>query len=73
MAQPRVLIRGGTIPSMEVEPGDLPGDVLVEDSRIVAIAPDLPLDSTDVEVIERVITSWRPASSTRYGVCAKEI
>ena len=46
----RTLIRGATIVSMDEVVGDLVGDVLVEGTRIAAIAP--ALQATDAEVID---------------------
>jgi cytosine/adenosine deaminase-related metal-dependent hydrolase len=47
----RKLITGGTILSVDPEIGDLPcGDVLIEDGRIIAVAPDLGV--VDAEVID---------------------
>jgi 5-methylthioadenosine/S-adenosylhomocysteine deaminase len=46
----KTLIRGGTVLSMDAEIGDLPvGDVLIEDGKIAAVAPDI---SADAEVID---------------------
>jgi 5-methylthioadenosine/S-adenosylhomocysteine deaminase len=45
----RKLIRGGTILSMDPQVGDLVGDVLIEDDRIVAVEPDI---SADAEVVD---------------------
>ncbi|HSS67760.1 MAG TPA: amidohydrolase family protein, partial [Nocardioidaceae bacterium] len=46
----KTLIRGGTVVSMDAEIGDLPvGDVLIEDGKIAAVAPDI---SADAEVID---------------------
>jgi 5-methylthioadenosine/S-adenosylhomocysteine deaminase len=40
----RILIRGGAVVSVDKQVGDLPkGDVLVEDGKIAAIAPSLPV------------------------------
>src|SRR5215469_14226169 len=47
----RILLRGGTVISMDESVGDLPkGDVLIEDDRITAIAPSLEV--TDADVID---------------------
>jgi len=43
------LIRGGTVLSMDPKIGDLTGDVLIEDDKIVAVEPDI---SADAEVID---------------------
>lgn len=48
----RILIRNGAIVSMDRRVGDLPrGDLLVEDDRIAAIAPTLPVPE-GAEIIE---------------------
>lgn len=47
----RILIRGATILSMDAAVGDLPtGDILVEDDRIAAIAPQIA--AGDAEVVD---------------------
>ena len=45
----KTLIRGGTVVSMDPQVGDLTGDVLVEDDKIVAVEPNI---SADAEVID---------------------
>lgn len=45
----RKLLRGGTVISMDPEIGDLaPGDVLIEDDKIAAIAPQIAAGDADV-------------------------
>ncbi len=47
------LVRGGTVLSMDPDVGDLVGDLLIEDDRIVAVEPDLAARSdVDAEVID---------------------
>ena len=47
----RVLIKGGTVLSMDPAVGELPtGDVLIEDGRIVEVAPSI--EAADCEVID---------------------
>ena len=47
----RVLIKGGTILSMDPAIGELPtGDVLIEDGRIVQVAPSI--EAADCEVVD---------------------
>ena len=47
----RILLRGGTVISMDAAIGDLPlGDVLIEDDKIAAVSPRI--DSADAEVID---------------------
>ena len=45
----KTLIRGGTGVTMDPQIGDLTGDVLIEDDRIVAVEPNI---SADAEVID---------------------
>jgi cytosine/adenosine deaminase-related metal-dependent hydrolase len=53
VTQPRILIRGGIVFSMDPEIGDLErADILVEDGKIVAIGPELDVDATDVLILE---------------------
>jgi 5-methylthioadenosine/S-adenosylhomocysteine deaminase len=51
----KLLIRGGTVLSVDPSVGDLPrGDVLIEDDTIVAVQPDISADASaiDAEVID---------------------
>ncbi|MEA2383825.1 MAG: 5-methylthioadenosine/S-adenosylhomocysteine deaminase [Solirubrobacteraceae bacterium] len=51
MAAHRTLIRGGYVVTVDPELGELrEGDILIEDGRIAAVGPDLPV--TDAEVID---------------------
>ena len=45
----KTLIRGGTVVSIDSQIGDLTGDVLIEDDKIVAVEPNI---SADAEVID---------------------
>ncbi len=45
----KTLIRGGTVVSMDPQIGDLTGDVLIEDDKIVAVEPNI---SADADVID---------------------
>src|SRR6185436_8732058 len=45
----KTLIRGGTVVSIDPQIGDLTGDVLIEDDKIVAVEPSI---SADAEVID---------------------
>ena len=45
----KTLIRGGSVVSMDPDIGDLTGDVLIEDDKIVAVEPNI---SADAEVID---------------------
>lgn len=46
----RTLLRGATLVTMDPEHGVLTGDLLIEDSTIAAIGPDL--DVTDAEIVD---------------------
>jgi 5-methylthioadenosine/S-adenosylhomocysteine deaminase len=51
MAISRLLIRSGTVLTLDPQLGDLsPGEILVEDGKIAAVGPDL--GATDVEVMD---------------------
>ncbi|WP_269066974.1 amidohydrolase family protein [Streptomyces spinoverrucosus] len=61
-----MLIRGGTVLTVDPELGDLPrGDVLVRDDRIVAVGPDIPaagaqvVDATDMIVMPGLVDTHR--------------
>jgi cytosine/adenosine deaminase-related metal-dependent hydrolase len=55
----RTLIRGGIVFSADRKIGDLPqGDVLIEDERIVAVAPQIPVD--DAQIIDATNTIVMP-------------
>lgn len=59
MPSQRLLIRGGTVLSMDPSIGELSsGDVLVEDGRIAAVAPSL--DVSDAETIDATGTIVMP-------------
>ena len=46
----KLLIRGGTVLSVDPSVGDLPrGDVLIEDDTIVAVQPDISADGSDID------------------------
>ena len=49
-ADHRILLRGGTILTIDPQLGDLTGDVLIEGSRIAAVAPSL--GDLDAEVVD---------------------
>jgi 5-methylthioadenosine/S-adenosylhomocysteine deaminase len=52
----RILIRGGTVLSMDPAIGNLPrGDVLVEDDRILAVQPDVSADAEVVDARGRIV------------------
>ncbi|HWD02877.1 MAG TPA: amidohydrolase family protein [Amycolatopsis sp.] len=48
----RVLVRNGSIVSMDPTVGDLVGDLLIEDGVIGAVGPDLQVDEADMEVVD---------------------
>ena len=51
MASSRLLIRSGTVLTLDPQLGDLsPGEILVEDGKIAAVGTDL--GATDVEMID---------------------
>src|SRR5215472_6356035 len=53
MTLPRPLLRGGMVVSMDPAVGDLlPGDVLIEDGRIAAVAATV--DTADAEVVDAI-------------------
>jgi cytosine/adenosine deaminase-related metal-dependent hydrolase len=61
-----MLIRGGTVLTVDPEIGDLPrGDVLVRDDRIVAVGPDIPtsgarvVDATGMIVMPGLVDTHR--------------
>lgn len=55
----RILIRGGTVITMDPQLGNLrQGDVLIEDTKIVAVGPQL--DVTDAEVVDATNTVVMP-------------
>ncbi len=52
----RMLIRGGTVLSMDPAAGDLPrGDVLVEDDKIVAVDTEIAADAEVVDATGRIV------------------
>ncbi|MEV5958502.1 amidohydrolase family protein [Streptomyces sp. NPDC051987] len=57
MARHRVVLRGGTVLTMDPRLGNLPrGDVLIEDGVIAAVAPDLSVDEAEtVDVTGHIV------------------
>lgn len=52
----KTLIRGGTVLSMDPAIGDLaPGDVLIEDDKIVAVEPDISADATVIDATGNIV------------------
>ena len=52
MDAPRTLLAGGTVVSLDADIGTLPADVLIEDGRIAAVAPDLQAGGIDAEIVD---------------------
>jgi 5-methylthioadenosine/S-adenosylhomocysteine deaminase len=44
----RILIHGATILTLDPRIGDLRGDILIEGSRIVAVATSIPTEDAEV-------------------------
>jgi 5-methylthioadenosine/S-adenosylhomocysteine deaminase len=57
----RILIHGAAILTIDPKIGDLRGDILIEGVRIVAVAPSIPADDSEIIPAERMIAL--PASS----------
>ena len=77
MATSRKLIKGGYVLSMDAEVGELPvGDVLIEDDKIVQIAPEIHadaevIDATACVVMPGMIDTHRHTWQTALrGICA---
>ncbi|MCF8483026.1 MAG: amidohydrolase family protein, partial [Rhodospirillum sp.] len=52
----RILLRGGTVLSMDGTVGDFPvGDVLIEGSRIAAVAPRIEAEATVVDATDMIV------------------
>ena len=51
----RILIHGATILTLDPRIGDLRGDILVEGSRIVAVAPSIPAEDAEVVPAQQMI------------------
>ncbi len=53
----KILLKGGTVLSVDPDVGDLPvGDVLIEDDRIVAVAPSIDADAEVIDCTGKIIT-----------------
>jgi 5-methylthioadenosine/S-adenosylhomocysteine deaminase len=52
----RMVLRGGSVISMDPEIGDLPtGDVLIEDDRIAAVEPEISADAEVVDAAGKIV------------------
>lgn len=51
----RILIHGASVLTLDPKIGDLRGDILIEDSRIVAVAPSIPAEDAEIIPAERMI------------------
>lgn len=52
----RILIKGGTVLSMDPQVGDFAqGDVLIEGSRIAAVGPDIAADAAMIDASEMIV------------------
>jgi 5-methylthioadenosine/S-adenosylhomocysteine deaminase len=51
----RLLIRGGTIISVDPQVGDLVGDVLIEDGRIVQVAPGIQAEAEVIDASSMIV------------------
>ena len=71
----KTLIRGGTVVSMDPQIGELTGDVLVEDDKIVAVEPNISadaevIDATDCIVIPGFVDTHRHTWEAAIRGCA---
>ena len=71
----KTLIRGGTVVSMDPQIGDLTGDVLIEDDKIVAVEPNISadadvIDATDCIVIPGFVDTHRHTWEAAIRGCA---
>ena len=71
----KTLIRGATVVSMDPQIGDLTGDVLVEDDKIVAVEPNISadaevIDASDCIVIPGFVDTHRHTWETAIRGCA---
>ena len=54
-AMKRILIQGATILTLDSRIGDLRGDILIEGSRISAVAPSIPTEDAEVILAQQMI------------------
>src|SRR5918993_2062542 len=71
----RTLIRGGTVVSMDPQIGELTGDILIEDDKIVAVEPNISadgevIDAADSIVIPGFVDTHRHTWETAIRGCA---
>ena len=60
----RLLLRGGSVISMDPKVGDLPkGDVLIEGDKIAQVAPNIQADAQVIDVTGDVVLSDRPGAN----------
>ena len=56
----RLLLRGGSVVSMDPKVGDIPkGDVLIEGDKIAQVAPNIQADAQVIDVTGDVVMSPR--------------
>ena len=51
----KTLIRGGTVVSMDPQIGDLTGDILIEDDKIVAVEPNIRADADVIDASDSIV------------------
>ena len=51
----KTLIRGGTVVSMDPRVGELTGDVLIEDDKIVAVEPNISADAEVIDATDSIV------------------
>ena len=71
----KTLIRGGTVVSMDPQIGDLTGDVLIEDDKIVSVEQNISadadvIDATECIVIPGFVDTHRHTWETAIRGCA---
>ena len=71
----KTLIRGGTVVSTDPQIGDLTGDVLIEDDKIVAVEPNISaeaevIDASDSIVIPGFVDTHRHTWEAAIRGCA---
>ena len=50
------LIRGATVVSMDPEIGELTGDVLIEDDKIVSVEPNISADADVIDATDCIVS-----------------
>ncbi len=74
----KTLIRGGHVLTMDPELGDVAGDVLIEDDKIVAVQPEISADAEVIDaaghiVIPGFVDSHRHAWEAAIRGCAPNV